>query len=92
MRTKTIVDGFKNSQKFRFILTAESGAEFGMVITVQQMSDQFATRDARVAVWDALMKLAIDRRIAQNASEPMPTGLVRDAKNYGFKQVQVDLH
>lgn len=92
MRTKTIIDGFKNSQKFRFILMAESGAEFGMCITVQQMSDQFATRDARVAVWDALMKLAIDRRIAQNSGEPMPTGLVRDASNYGFRQVQVDLH
>lgn len=92
MRTKTIIDGFKNSQKFRFILMAESGAEVGMTITIRQMSDQFATRDARVAVWDALMKLAIDRRIAQNAGQPMPTGLVRDAKNYGFQQVQVDLH
>jgi len=92
MRTKTIVEGFKNSQKFRFILTAESGAEFGMVITVQQMSDQFATRNARVAVWDALMKLASDRRIAQSAGTPIPIGLVRDARNYGFQQVQVDLH
>lgn len=92
MRTKTIIDGFKNSQKFRFILTAQSGEDVGLTLTIRQMSDQFATRDARVAVWDALMKLAIDRRIAQNAGQPMPIGLVRDAKNYGFKQVQVDLH
>jgi len=39
MRTKTIIDGFKNSQKFRFILTAQSGEDVGMVITVKQMSD-----------------------------------------------------
>ena len=92
MRTKTIIDGFKNSQKFRFILTAQSGEDVGLTLTIRQMSDQFATRDARVAVWDALMKLAIDRRVAQSAGEPMPTGLVRDASNYGFRQVQVDLH
>ena len=92
MRTKNIVYGFKNSQKFRFILTTESGAEFGMVITVQQMSDQFATRDARVAVWDALVRLSHDRRVAEVHKEPMPTGLVRDASSFGFKQVQVDLH
>ena len=91
MRTKTIVEGFKNSQKFRFILSADV-AEVGMTITVQQMSDLFATRNARVAVWDALMKLASDRRIAQSQGKPIPTGLVRDATSYGFRQVQIDLH
>ena len=90
MRTKTIVDGFKNSQKFRFILKANSGEEFGMTITVQQMSDQFATRDARVAVWTALERLAYDRRLAKTQGKPVPTGLVKDAQ--GFRQVQIDLH
>ena len=33
MRTKTLIEGFKNSQKFRFILTSESGENFGMYIT-----------------------------------------------------------
>jgi hypothetical protein len=90
MRTKTIIDGFKNSQKFRFILSPIVGEDVGMTITIQQMSDLFATRDARIAVWDALMKLASERRIAEMKGEPKPLGLVREA--FGFKQVQVDLH
>jgi hypothetical protein len=90
MRTKTIIDGFKNSQKFRFILTAQSGEDVGMVITVKQMSDNFATRDARVAIWIALEKLSFQRRMAQHRGETLPTGLVTDAQ--GFRQVQVDLH
>lgn len=90
MRRKSIIEGFKNSQKFRFILMAEGGEEVGMVITIQQMSDQFATRNARVAVWTALSKLAMDRRLAEMRGEPIPTGLVVGA--HGFRQVQVDLH
>ena len=90
MRTKSIIDGFRNSQKFRFILTAQSGEDVGMVITIQQMSDQFATRDARVAVWLALERLAMQRRQAKYYGETLPTGLVTDAP--GFRQVQIDLH
>ena len=90
MRTKTIIDGFKNSQRFRFILMADSGEEVGMVISVQQMSDNFATRNARISVWEALSKLAIDRRQAEVRGETKPTGLVTSA--HGFRQVQVDLH
>lgn len=91
MRTKTIIDGFKNSQKFRFILLAESGAEFGMTITIQQMSDQFATRDARVAVWNALIRLGYDRQLAQVGGHPVPNGLVQTIGCQGIRQVQVDL-
>jgi hypothetical protein len=54
------------------------------------MSDTFATRDARAAVWTALMKLSHQRRMAHHPRETMPTGLVTDAQ--GFRQVQVDLH
>ncbi len=90
MRTKAIIEGFKNSQKFRFILQSTDGAEVGMVITIQQMSDCFATRDARIAVWTALNKLALDRSRAKYLGETLPTGLVRQAD--GFRQVQVDLH
>ena len=90
MRTRAIIDGFRNSQKFRFILTAQSGEDVGMVITIKQMSDTFATRDARVAVWTALEQLASKRRLAQNRGEPLPTGLVTDAES--FRQVQIDLH
>jgi len=90
MRTKTIIEGFRNSQKFRFILTAQSGEDVGMVITIRQMSDTFATQDARVAVWIALERLALQRRMAKHHGKQMPTGLVTDAQ--GFRQVQVDLH
>ena len=89
MRRKTIVEGFKNSQKFRFILRTEGGEEFGMYITVQQMSEQFATGNARAAVWDAMLRLSYDRRVAENRREPLPTGVVRGC--YGYQQVQVDL-
>ena len=74
MRTKTIVEGFKNSQKFRFILQSESGEEFGMYITLQQMSDSFATGNARAAVWDAMIRLSYDRRMAEATRKPVPTG------------------
>lgn len=90
MRTKTIIEGFRNSQKFRFILTAHSGENVGMFITIQQMLDQFATCDARIAVWEGLLKLSLDRRLAENMGKEMPTGLVTSAT--GFRQVQIDLH
>ena len=90
MRTKQIIQGLKNSQKFRFILMSNDGSEVGMTMTVQQMSDQFATVNARVAVWSALAKLAMDRITAKSLGEPLPVGLVVGAQ--GFRQVQVDLH
>lgn len=90
MRTKQIINGLNNGQKFRFILMANDGTEVGMTMTIKQMSDQFATRAARVAVWTALSKLAMDRRLAEIRGESMPTGLVVGAQ--GFRQVQVDLH
>ena len=89
MRRKTIVEGFKNSQKFRFILQSESGEEFGMYITIQQMADSFATGNARAAVWDAMLRLSYDRRVAETRREPIPTGVVRGC--FGYQQVQVDL-
>ena len=89
MRTKTIVEGFKNSQKIRFILQSESGEEFGMYITLQQMANSFATGNARAAVWDAMLRLSYDRRMAEATRQPLPTGLVRSC--FGYKQVQVDL-
>ena len=90
MRRPAIIKGFKNSQKFRFILTAHGGEQVGMTMTIQQMSDQFATTDARASIWTALAKLASDRRIALVRDKPLPTGLVVGA--HGFRQVQVDLY
>lgn len=89
-RSKQIISGFNNSQKFRFILLAHSGEEMGMTITIQQLSDQFATSDARVTVWSALAKLSLDRAHAKKNNQPVPTGLVVAGQK--FRQVQVDLH
>lgn len=80
MRTKTIIDGFKNSQKFRVILN-------GVILytTVKEMAfDLFGQTDQRVAVWEAMMKLAYMRRVEKIA----PIGLACDVRGY---QVQVDL-
>ena len=89
MRTKTIVEGFKNSQKFRFILTSQSGEEFGMYITIQEMADKFATGNARAAVWDAMIHLSYLRRVAEATRKEIPTGLGRTC--FGYKNVQVTL-
>ena len=89
MRTKTLVEGFKNSQKFRFILTSQSGEEFGMYITIDQMNTMFATGNARAAVWDAMIHLSYLRRVAEATRKEIPTGLGRSC--FGYKQVQVTL-
>jgi hypothetical protein len=80
MRTKTIIDGFKNSQKFRVIIN-------GIILytTVKEMAfDMFGQTDQRVAVWEAMMKLAMMRRV----EKIQPIGLACDVRGY---QVQVDL-
>jgi hypothetical protein len=80
MRTKVIIDGFKNSQKFRVILN-------GVIIytTVKDMAfNLFGQTDQRVAVWNAMMKLAIMRRVEKIA----PIGLA--CRENGF-EVQVDM-
>ena len=89
MRTKTIVEGFKNSQKFRVIFKGDgSENDIGMYLTVKQMTEQFATVTARTVCWEALMKLSYLRYEAQRTGTPVPTGLGTTIRN---KQVQVDL-
>jgi len=89
MRTKTIIDGFKNSQKFRVIFKGDgSENDIGMYMTIQQMSEMFATVNARVTCWDAMLKLSYLRYEANRKNEPAPTGLVTTIRG---KQIQVDL-
>ena len=90
MPTHDIVQGFRNSQKFRFILTARSGEDIAMVMTIRQMSDQFVSANAWAAIYSALLKLSSDRRLAAHRGETLPSGLVTEAQ--GFHQVQIDLH
>ena len=90
MRLKTIIPGFKNSQKFRVIFK-NSGSEndIGMYMTVKQMSEQFATVHARSLCWEAMEKLATMREAERRCGGVMPIGLC--ATIQGRYQVQVDL-
>jgi hypothetical protein len=89
MRTKTIIEGFKNSQKFRVIFKGDgSENDVGFYMTIKQMTEQFATVTARVICWEALIQLSYERRTAEATSKPVPTGLGTTIRG---KQVQVDL-
>jgi hypothetical protein len=60
MRTKQIIDGFKNIQKFRAVIN-------GVIIGDNQVKDlvgnRFQQTDQRIAVWQALEKIASSHRI-----------------------------
>jgi hypothetical protein len=80
MRTKVIIDGLNNTQKFRAII---NGVFIGDCQVKDLLSNRFPQREQRVAVWDALMYLARDRRLGRNVSG---FGTNRDGVD-----VQVDL-
>ena len=89
MRRKTIIDGFRNGQKFRVIFrNGGSENDIGMNMTIQQMANDMVTVRARTAVWNAMSKLANMRYFAQVNNDPVPQGLVCDSSGF---QVQVDL-
>ena len=90
MRRKTLIPGFRNGQRFRYILR-QPGTDFevGMYITIQQMSDNFATVQARHAVEDMMTRLGYERMLARKSGQEMPRGVLGDTA-YGF-HCQVDL-
>jgi hypothetical protein len=89
MRRKTIIDGLKNSQRFRVIFKGDgSENDIGFYMTIQQMTEQFATVTARATCWDALLKLSYLRYEAKRKGEPVPTGLGETVRG---KQIQIDL-
>ena len=89
MRTKTVIEGFKNSQKFRVIFKGDgSENDIGMYMTVKQMTEQFATVNARATCWDALLQLANMRYLAKIDGKLVPSGLGTTIRG---KQIQVDL-
>lgn len=93
MRTRTIISGFKNSQRFRFIISTADGAELAMYFTVQQMTQDICSTAARAMIWLALERLARDRYHAKTENRALPTSLVTgdNAGNSGFNQIQIDL-
>lgn len=90
MRRKTIIPGFKNSQRFRVIFK-RGGSEYdvGMYMSIKQMSDGMATVHARNAVWNAMERLSALRSISKRAGQrQLETGLCCTEGNF---EVQVDL-
>ena len=63
MRTKVIIDGLNNTQKFRAVI---NGVMIGDCQVKDLLGSRFPQREQRVAVWDALMYLARDRRLGKN--------------------------
>jgi hypothetical protein len=59
MRTKVIIDGLNNTQKFRAIIN-------GVIIGDNQVKDlmgsRFSQREQRIAVWNALMQVGMQKR------------------------------
>jgi hypothetical protein len=89
MRRKTIIDGLKNSQKFRVIFKGDgSENDIGFYMTIQQMTEQFATVNARASCWDALLQLGLERYFAKRDGKAIPTGIGTTIRG---KQIQVDL-
>ena len=89
MRTPTIIYGFKNSQKFRVIFKGDgSENDIGMYMTVKQMTEQFATVNARSSAWEVLIQLSNMRQEAQKYNELVPSGIGTTIRG---KQIQLDL-
>ena len=59
MRTKVIIDGLNNTQKFRAII---NGVFVGDCQVKDLMGARFSQVDQRVAVWESLMDIAMRRR------------------------------
>jgi hypothetical protein len=59
MRTKVIIDGLNNTQKFRAVI---NGVFVGDCQVKDLVGSRFPQREQRVAVWNALMQVAMRRR------------------------------
>jgi len=81
VRTKVIIDGLNNTQKFRAVI---NGVIIGDCQVKDLLGNRFQQREQRVAVWDALMFLASRRR--RLGEEVISFGTNRDGVD-----VQVDL-
>ena len=88
MRTRTLVDGLKNSQKIRVIIDG-----FGIYTTVGGVSSVFAHHSLKQAAFDGLFRLSNDRYFAKRANEELPTMVSMKSMNTTqiAKQVQIDL-
>ena len=81
MRTKQIIDGFKNSQKFRAVI---NGIIIGDCQVKDLVGNRFQQQDQRIAVWEALIELSATMRFRN----PNARGYGANLRGY---DVQVDL-
>ena len=81
MRTKVIIDGLNNTQKFRAII---NGVMIGDCQVKDLMGSRFPQREQRVAVWNSLLEIAMRKRHGLNM-----TGFATTTKD-GI-DIQVDL-
>jgi hypothetical protein len=81
MNTKILIDGLKNSQKFRAVI---NGVFIGDCQVKDLMGSRFPQREQRVAVWNSLMEIAMRKRHGLNM-----TGFATTTKD-GI-DIQVDL-
>lgn len=88
MRTKTYIQGFKNSQKIRVMFDG-----IGVYTTVAGVSSVFATHTHAQAANDALLRLSYMRYMAQKDGDLVPTGVGMTSYNTTLvgTQVQIDL-
>ena len=80
MRTKVIIDGLNNTQKFRAVI---NGVFIGDCQVKDLMGNRFPHQAQRVAVWDALEEVARARRFGANQ-----VGFAGNRRGF---DVQVDL-
>ena len=81
MRTKVIIEGLNNSQKFRAVI---NGVIIGDCQVKDLMANRFQQREQRVAVWDALNEIGKSRRLNLGLADSFGT-------NRRGVDVQVDL-
>lgn len=95
-RTKQIILGLNNGQKFRFIIRhpeQPNTIDFAMTMTIQEFYDKVASSSVRQAVETTLVKLGKDRWEAKKiADAPAPTGLLTDVNTFTENVGWINLH
>lgn len=81
MRTKVIIEGLNNSQKFRAVI---NGVIIGDCQVKDLVGNRFQQREQRIAVWDALNEIGKSRRLNLGLADSFGT-------NRRGIDVQVDL-
>jgi len=88
MRTKSIIAGFKNTQKFRIMLR-KNDVEVGLYLDLKQIfMGTFATTGAGGAATEAVYYLAQLRALEKSCGGLVPVGFVRTCNGF---EVQLDM-